>query len=73
MTVLETQNLQTGTACWVVYVWLRFQVGIVGVYGSEADATAGRQKFIDDAPDPEWEKASGERKNNTIIEMQVTK
>lgn len=73
MAVLETKKLETGTACWVVYCWLRFQVGIVAVCGSEADAQQARQDFIDAAPDPSWEKVSGERKNNTIIEMQISK
>lgn len=73
MAVLETQKLEKGTACWVVYVWQRFQVGIVGVYSSEAEAEAGRQQFIDEAEDPEWEKASGSRRNNTLIEMQISK
>jgi hypothetical protein len=57
-----------GRAVYVVYCWRRFEVTIVGVTDSQKDATRLRKEFIEAADDPEWERVSGERRNNTMIE-----
>ena len=57
-----------GREVYVVYCWLRHSVTIVGVADSKKEAKKLRLKFIKEAEDPEWEKTSGERRNNTLIE-----
>lgn len=52
----------------MVYCWLRNSVSIVGVADSSDAAEKMRDDFIAAHPDPEWEKVSGERRNNTLIE-----
>jgi len=57
-----------GREVFVVYYWLRNSVTIVGVADSSDEAEKLRDKFVKEAPDPGWEKFSGERLNNIIIE-----
>lgn len=58
-------------AVWVVYCWLRHSVDIVGVAKSECEAVALAEDYINSHPDPDWERSSGERRNNTLIERHV--
>lgn len=57
-----------GRETFVVYYWLKNSVTIVGVASSEEEAQKMRKSYIDSHPDPDWEKASGERRNNTLFE-----
>ena len=54
-----------GREVFIVICWLRGSVTIAGVSDTAEHAETLRLKFIEDAPDKEWEKASGERRNNT--------
>ena len=57
-----------GREVFIVLCWLRGSVTIVGVADSSDHAETLRKRFIEAAPDSEWEKASGERKHNTYAE-----
>jgi len=57
-----------GRQVFVVICWTKHAVTVVGVADDEDYANKLRQKFIDEAPDSKWGKASGERGNNTWVE-----
>ncbi len=58
----------TGREVFVVICWLRGSVTIAGVANSSDAAEKLHDEFIAGAPDPAWEKTSGERRNNTWVE-----
>ena len=57
-----------GSQVFVVICWMRHMASIVGVRDSEEGAKTLIQEWINTHPDPEWEKTSGERRNNTWFE-----
>jgi len=58
-----------GREAYVVIFWgSNSMPTIVGVCDSSLAAATLMGEFIGDAPDPAWEKTSGQRRNNTWIE-----
>lgn len=56
-----------GKEVFVVYCWLKNSVTIIGISATKDGAQNLVKEYIDSAPDKEWEKVSGERRNNLIV------